>query len=434
MNRRDFAALLLASFATAGCGDKKDKLPGERISVLGLERRYQPDPALAGKPVALPPPQINPDWPQPGGNTMHSMGHLSLPQTNTRAWNTSVGEGSGRYTKIMSQPVVARDRVFAMDGGVQVSAYDAGTGNRFWQVDLKPEELRGNGFGGGPSFANDRLFVSTGYAQVLALDPGDGKVIWRKSLGAPIHSAPTVRDGRVFVVTVENELNALSADDGRKLWSHNGIPEPAGLLGGASPAVDNEIALVAYNSGELFALRVENGRAVWSDNLASQRGPSAIAAMADIHGRPVIDRDRVFAVSNSGRMVAIDLRRGDRVWEQEISSSHEPWVAGDYIFVMASDNEIVCLTRNDGKIRWVAPLQAYQDEKAKEDAIRWAGPVLGGNRLIALSSLGRALSVSPLSGEVGGSQEMSAAGYLGPIIANNTLYLLTDDADLSAYR
>jgi outer membrane protein assembly factor BamB len=102
--------------------------------------------------------------------------------------------------------------------------------------------------------------------------------------------------------------------------------------------------------------------------------------------------------------------------------------------VLASDNEVVCLTRNDGKIRWVTPLQRYEDEKAKSDPIRWAGPVLGGNRMIALSSLGQATSISPVTGERGSSQAMSAGGYLGPVIANNTLYLLTDDADLSAYR
>jgi len=434
MNRRDFAALLLASFATSGCSDKKERLPGERISVLGLERRYDPDPALANTAVTLPPATVNPEWPQPGGNTMHAMQHLALPDASRRAWDISIGAGSGRYTKVMSQPVVAKGRVFAMDGGVQVGAWDEGSGNRVWQVDLKPEELRGNAFGGGPSFANDRLYVSTGYAQVLALDPADGKVIWRKGLNAPIHSAPTARDGRVFVVTVDNELNAFSADDGRRLWSHNGIPETAGLLGGASPAADGEVVVVAYNSGELFALRVENGHVVWSDNLALQRGPSAVAALADIHGRPVIDRDRVVAVSHSGRMVSIDLRRGDRVWEREISSSHQPWVAGDYVFVLANDNEIVCLTRADGKIRWVTPLPRYGDEKDKSDPIRWAGPVLGGNRLIALSSTGQAMSLSPLTGERGSSEDMSAAGYLGPIIANNTLYLLTDDANLSAYR
>ena len=117
------------------------------------------------------------------------------------------------------------------------------------------------------------------------------------------------------------------------------FPRPPACLGGASPAVEGEIVVAAYSSGELFALRVENGRAVWSDNLAAGRSVNAVAGLADIRGRPVIDRGRVFAVSHSGRMAAIDLRSGDRVWEQQIASSHGPWVVGDYVFVLANDNQ-----------------------------------------------------------------------------------------------
>ena len=56
-----------------------------------------------------------------------------------------------------------------MDGGVQVSALDTANGSRLWNVDLKPEDERGNSFGGGVAYWNDRLYVSTGYAQILAL-------------------------------------------------------------------------------------------------------------------------------------------------------------------------------------------------------------------------------------------------------------------------
>ncbi|HEV2336136.1 MAG TPA: PQQ-binding-like beta-propeller repeat protein [Stellaceae bacterium] len=435
INRRDFAALLL-SFGAAGCGlfkDRKQPLPGERISVLGIGGGVEPDPKLAATPVTLSPPAVNADWPEPGGNPAHTMGHPALPAQLARAWSINIGDGSSRYTKVMSQPVIAGGRVFAMDGGVQLSALDAATGNRIWQVDLKPEDQRGNAFGGGPAWWKDRLYVATGYAEVLALDPADGKVIWRKGVSSPVHAPPTVADGRIFAVTVDNELNALAVEDGKHLWSHNGIPETAGLLGGASPAVEGEIVIAPYSSGELFALRVENGRALWSDNLAATRSANAVSGLADIRGRPVIDRGRVFAVSHSARMAAIDLRTGDRVWEQEIASSHSPWVAGEYVFVLANDNELVCLTREAGKVRWVHQLQRYEDEKEKSDPIVWAGPVLGGNRLIVLSSLGQAVSISAATGDVVGQQDMSA-GYLPPVIANNVLYLLNDDADLSAYR
>jgi outer membrane protein assembly factor BamB len=439
MNRRDFGVLLLASLTEAGCGlfgdaNKKTPLPGERISVLGLDSRLAPDPALSSVPVTLPRPVVNADWPEPGGYPNHAMYHLALPPNVTKAWETSIGDGSSRYRKVMSQPVVANNTVFAMDGGTQVSALSASNGNSFWQVDLKPENTEGNAFGGGPCFWKGRLFVATGYAEVLALDPASGKVIWRKPVDSPVHAAPTVSDGRVFAVTVDNELFVLAAEDGRQLWTHNGIPETAGLLGGASPAVEGEIVIVAYNSGELFALRVENGRPLWSDSLAAARTVDPMSALADIRGRPVIDRDRVFAISHSGRMVSIDLRRGDRVWERDIASAHGPWVAGDYVYVLANDNELACLTRNEGKTRWVQQLPQYENPEKREDPILWAGPVLGGDRLIALSSTGDAISVSPYTGQPLGRIEMSAGGYLGPIIANNTLYLLTDDANLSAYR
>jgi outer membrane protein assembly factor BamB len=428
---------LLVSLSLAGCGwfgDKKQPLPGERISVLSLDRQLEPDPALAKIPITLPRPVVNSDWPENGGYPNHAMQHLSLPDKLAQAWKTSVGEGASRYTRVLSQPVVAKGRVYAMDGGVQVTALDATTGKRLWQADLKPEDERGNSFGGGVALWNDRLYVSTGCAQFFALDPADGHVIWKSAVPGPVRSGPTVSDGRVFVVTVENELVVLAADDGRRLWNHNAIPETASLLGSASPAVEGEVVVAAYSSGELYALEVENGRPLWSDNLAATRNVNAVASLADIRGRPVLDRGRVFAASHSGRIAAIDLRSGDRVWEQQFGSTHSPWVVGDYLYVLSNENELLCLTRNDGKIRWVYQLPSYQNEKKRKDPITWAGPVLGSDRLIVLSSAGDAISISPYTGEPLGREEMTAGGYMAPVIADNSLYVLTDDANLSAYR
>jgi len=440
MHRRRFVSALAAAAAlsSAGCnifGEKpKPRLPGDRISVLGLDRKIQPDPALANQPITLPAATTNAEWPEPGGNPSHAMGNLALPGQVKKAWETSVGDGTARYTKVMAQPVVAAGRVFAMDGGVQVSALDPATGKQFWQVDLTPEGQRGNGFGGGPCFWNGHLFVATGYGEVISLDPGTGKIIWRKSVTSPVHCAPTVVDNRIFVVTVDNELIALSAADGQRQWSHNGIPETGSLLGSASPAVEGDIVVVAYSSGELFALQVQNGRSLWSENLAAARSPGTLEGMADIHGRPVIDRGRVFAVSHSGRMLAIDLRTGGHIWEQELGGTHEPWSAGDFIFVITNDNELVCLTRAEGKVRWAVQLPSFEDMEKKKDPIQWVGPVMGGGQLIMLSSTGFAMWVSAQDGSEKSRTSVSDKCYLGPIIAGSTLYLLTDDANLSAYR
>jgi outer membrane protein assembly factor BamB len=440
MRRRDFAALLLAAGA-AGCswfdwigGSKKEPLPGERLPVMGIGGDLEADPSLAGVPVVVPPAAVNPEWPEPGGNTAHAMGHPALPSRLGQIWRTDVGQGSSNYTRVLAPPVVVDGRVYAMDGGVQVSALDAASGKILWQVDLTPEGQQGNAFGGGPCYWQGRLYVATGFAEVVALNPANGKVIWRTGVSAPVHAPPTVAGGRVFAVTVDNRLDVVSTSDGHALWSHTGIPETADLIGGGSPAVEADVVVVGYTSGELFALTVDNGRPLWTSNLAAIRNVNAIAALADIRGRPVIDRGLVVAASHSGLMAAIDMRTGNRAWERDIGSSNSPWSVGDYVYVLANDNEMACLTRKDGKIRWLRRLPRFEDEKAKSDPIYWTGPVLGGNRLIAVSSNGKAISVSPETGAVMGQQDLADAAYVGPVIANDTLYVLTDDANLSAYR
>jgi outer membrane protein assembly factor BamB len=412
----------------------KEKLKGERVSVLSMDSRLEPDPALAAVAVRLPRPVINEDWPQAGGYPSHAMQHLALDGALKQLWTASVGEGQSRYGAVLSQPVAAGGRLFALDGRDVVIALDAKNGREQWRNDVKPGADLGHAYGGGLAVAGGRVFVTTGYGQVLALDAAGGKEIWRQQVAAPLRGAPTVADGRVFAVTVDNQLEVLSADDGHRLWTHSGLPETAGLLGAASPAVEGDIVVVPYSSGEIFGLRVENGRPLWTDNLATARPLGALSTLADIRGRPVIDRGRVYAVSHSGRMVAIDLRTGDRVWEQDIGGTHGPWVAGDYIYVLSNDVDLICLMRQDGRVRWASELPHYENMKKKKYPMRWAGPVLAGDRLIVVASTGEAISISPYTGKALGRTEFPDAIFLDPIVADDTLYVLTDEADLIALK
>ena len=133
-------------------------------------------------------------------------------------------------------------------------------------------------------------------------------------------------------------------------------------------------------------------------------------------------------------MVSIDLRTGDRIWEQDIGGVHAPWVAGDFIYVLSASNELICLTRADGRVRWTRALPEWENEEKKKDAIFWGGPVLAGDRLIVVSSEGVAFSVSPYTGLPLGREEFPDGVFVNPIVADKTLYVLTDEADLIALR
>lgn len=440
MNRIAYsAAVLTAALALTGCGswlggDGNKPLTGKRISVLALETALEPDPRIADLAVLLPRPQVNRDWPQAGGLPGHAMQHLSAKGSLNPVWQADIGTGSDDETQLLAQPVVAEGRIYTMDVNAVVRAFDAANGAGLWRRRLATREDRGGILGAGIGYEGGRLFATTGFAQVVALDAKSGREIWRRRVSGPMRAAPTISAGRVFVATVANELIALDTRDGSVLWSHLGLPEIAGLIGAASPAVSGSIVVAPFSSGELVALRVENGRQVWTESLTALRRANPAASLAHIRGRPVIDRGRVIAISNSGRQVAIDLRSGNRIWERPIGGVNQPWVAGSFIYVLSSKGELVCLTRRSGAIRWVRPMQRFEDEEDREDPIVWTGPVLAGDRLIVAGSNREVWSVSPYSGELLGRIKLSGAVMVAPLVANDTVYILTEDAELIALR
>ena len=297
-------------------GNKPDTpLPGARIAVLLANDAARPDPGIADLAVQLPRPIANRSWPQQGGFANHAMHHLALADAPRLVWTADAGSGSEDDAPILSGPVTSDGLVYTMDADAVVAAYMASDGALVWRVDIEPPEENDGNWGGGLAVDNGLVFAATGFAQVVALAADSGQEVWRTSVSGPMRAAPTAFNGRVFAVTKDNQLFALNAGDGEILWSHTGIEETAGLIGSASPAVDGNIVVVPYSSGEIFALRAENGRQLWAENLAAIRRVDAVSALADIRGRPVIDRGRVYAISHSGRMVAIDLPTGRRLWE-----------------------------------------------------------------------------------------------------------------------
>lgn len=434
--------LLALGVGLAGCDILPDwmsasedpPLPGERIAVMSLERTLEPDPAAAELTVRLPEPRANDSWPQIGGGPGHALGHVAFADAPAVLWRLDIGSGSGGDARLLAPPVVSGGRVFAMDSESVVSAVDAAAGRVLWAAETA-RKASGDGFGGGLAAADGRLFVATGFGDVLALAADTGAVQWRRTLGVPMRAPPAAAGGRVFAVTHDNRLWALDAATGAVQWSHAGIAETARLLGGASPAVEGEVVVAPYSSGEVAALRVENGRAVWADTLAS---PSALvetlAAFNDIVGSPAIDRGVVFAIGQGGPLVAIDLRTGGRVWQREVAGRDMPWIAGDFLFVTTGDGEVLCLSRGDGAIRWVRPLPRFADPEEHDDPLFWTGPILAGGRLIVLGSDGAALSISPDDGSVLGRFDLPGGTHLPPVVADGTLFVLTEGAKLVALR
>jgi len=426
---------LSACGITEWFGETEDPpLPGQRIAILAYERGLRADSTIADVVVRLPEPYVNAEWPQPGGSAAHAMYHLSLSANPRRVWSADVGAGSGAVAQLLAQPIVVGDTVYAMDSRSLVSAYATTNGSRLWRVDLEDDDERDGFFGGGITSDGSQIYVSTGFAKVFALNLASGEIQWVHRAPSPMRGAPVVSDGRVFVVTLDNQLLVLNAETGERLWNHVGVQETAGLLGSASPAVARNTVVVPYSSGEVTALLTEDGRTVWSESLSAANRLDPLGDIAQVRGLPVIDRDLLLAISHAGRMLAVDVRQGVRTWQTDIGGVEMPWAAGDFVYVLSNDGQLACLQRQDGRIRWVTPLPRFVNPDNPDEAIRWRGPVLAGDRLVGAGSHGQVISVSPYDGKLLGFFELGDGAAVAPVVANNSLYLVTNGGELVALR
>ncbi len=407
----------------------------ERIPVLTSTQTLDADNSISSLSIVLPRPYVNKNWALPGGNASHSIQHLAMPDTLSQAWRTQIGRGNEKYERVISSPVAADGRVFAVDVEGDVYAVSLSDGRVLWNNEFRnPDERSDVGFGGGVAYADGILFATSGFGYLAAFEAATGRELWRFNASVPFRGAPTVDSGRVYAVTHDNQMIALNAQNGSLVWDQVGIAENAGMLGAATPATDNGTVVIALSSGELLAMLGGNGRILWQDTLSSSRRLTPLATLADIDGDPVIDQGKVYALSHAGSMVAIDMRSGERSWEADIAGVNMPWIAGNFAFLTTIDGQVVCVTLSDGRVRWVTQLQRFLDQKKRRELIKWNGPVLAGDRLLVTSTHGYALSVSPYTGEVLSGIELPAGSSTSPIVVDNTFIVLTDRGELVAYR
>ncbi len=440
--RTRVVAAICATTLFAGCSESLPSLPkltdlnpwaekpvplaGKRVAIIAEGNRVGGDLASADRPMMLPPPAPNDAWAQPGGGTANAGGHLALNSSIRQVWSADVGQGSGKYGKLSASPIVAEGRVYTLDAAGKVTAFNAASGAVAWRVSITPdgEKNPAKGYGGGLAYAGGRVFVVSGYGSAIGLEAASGKKLWERPLGVPIRSSPTATSERLFFVTTEGELYCLSTADGAENWKFKGESDKQSFITNVSPAVDGDTVVAPFVSGDIVAVKVATGQAAWTESLARTRTASSLAAMSDA-GRPAIDSGVAFAVGHAGRMVATQMRNGERLWSLTVPSIQQPWIAGDSVFVADTTGQLMAVTRRDGKVAWTMKLPGDGT---------WSGPVLAGNRLWVASSKGQLVNVDPATGKTAGTQDIGAPVYIAPIVAGGRLYVLTDKARLIAFN
>ncbi len=438
---RFFLGTMVLAAVLAACGERELILEGER---LDLRAPLAEDATEAGTaddipgsaPFRAPPVVANAAWTHPGGSPSHSINHPALSSRPSLVWVADIGSGNSRGHRITASPVVEDGRVFTLDSRARVSAVST-SGQLLWTADVTPAPDRtDDASGGGLAVAGGQLFATTGFGRVVAFDAASGARHWSQNLEAVATGAPAVLGNRVYVSARDGRGWAIDATNGTVLWEVRATPSRTGVIGGPSPAAAPEAVVFAFASGEIFTVQPESGATIWAGYLLGERIGRVHARITDVTGDPVIDGGRVYAGSHSGRSMAFDFGTGRVVWSAEDGAMSQPWVSGGSVFVVSDESELVRMDAGTGARIWSVKLPFFTKERARrqKDIFAHFGPVLAGGRLVLASDDGLIRFYAPEDGTLLGAIDIAGGAASDPVVAGQTLYVVSKNGRLNAFR
>ncbi len=335
------------------------------------------------------------------------------------------------------------------------------------------------GYGNNPAapvYADGTIYYASGKV-IYAVDAKQGSLKWRfpsdsaSTLAATVITAPTVAGDTVFVSALDG-LYAFGTADGVKKWFVN---IPSGVA--YSPTVFNNTVYAVGQNNRLYAADTKTGD--FLPGIWSMKGKTGVDLGGDVTSGVSVSNGFLYYVTGNNVLHAIDLTSGAQRYANRIDGDIRtalPVVTGETFYMTTGST--LSKYRTNGIRVW--PLRLYSDAAAPpttdaagnayvatvdryiyavsplgrslwKKAVRvdeevLASPQVADNLLIVTTARGGVNAFDLATGELKWSYILTPGGtnanYLPlvtniastPIVADGTLFVLSDDGTLTAFR
>ena len=333
-------------------------------------------------------------------------------------WSRGVGDGQGdgRY-KI--NPVLVDDTLYVASAEGEVAAVDSATGRVRWKRDL---DLA---LSGGVGHHGSSILVGGSEGLVLRLSADSGEEIWRATVSSEVLSAPQ-GDGRFVVAqTYDGKLMGFDYDSGEVRWTYTSDVPVLTLRGTGTPMIIGDNAIAGFADGKVVAVNLKSGNVAWEARVAIPQGTSEIERIVDIDGSMAVQGGELYVASYQGRVVAIDIRSGRRLWQRNVSSVSGVGVGFGNVYVADDDGTVSAFLRNGQGVRWQNIELGFRE-------LSRPTPV---NSYVAVVDFeGYLHLLSQVDGTIVGRTKVDSSGARADMIASGSrLFIYSNDGKLKAY-
>ena len=215
-----------------------------------------------------------------------------------------------------------------------LKCFDAVSGELHWEHDLSAEyQVRMPiwGITAAPLIYKNlviQIAGGSGAACVVAFDLKTGKERWRAIDEKAGYSAPIlIRQGDqdVVVCWTGESVTGLNPNSGEVHWSIPMLPRQM-PIGVPTPVVHGEHLFVSsfYDGSLLIRLNLQEPKAevAWRRIGQDEKNTDALHCMIST---PIIKGSYIYGVDSYGELRCLDLKTGDRVWEDETAVPRARW-------------------------------------------------------------------------------------------------------------
>ena len=426
---RFFIISFFSFIAIVSCSSNLDeKKLNDRISLLSYAPELLVSPNLKFNEIILSQPREISYWSQSGQNPQNNIPHIL---SNLKFENKKkVLKDTGSSTNTI-QPIYYEGNICNVSSKGTLRCINLNTEETIFEIDLTTDDeedyqvLRG-----GLAYFDNRIILADGYGQIKVINSNDGSINWEKNIALPILSAPIIYRGYIYFITSNNKIYALDLLSGDIKWSFQTIFDDKKSLYTGVPAAIENIIIVPFSNGEIISFIYDTGNIIWTEN-ASKVSSLSNFDIKDIAANPVVFGDKVFTISNNGRLLATNLVNGSLAWSIETSGANSPIISNNQLYIIDRDARLICLNRNSGEIYWITQLEKNKKGKKSGKLNNWKGPYLINNLLYALSEHGELVAISPTTSEILSNKNIKIFRIINnPVIVSSNIFIMDDNSNV----
>ena len=235
----------------------------------------------------------------------------------------------------------------------------------------------------------------------------DPRPLWHLTMGRGVRGSPALGETVVAVGTADRNLVLVDRSSGEVLWrSHLDGSVRSG------PLLDEDRLYVATESqqGRVYAVRLRDGRRLWRAQAGSVTAPLAF------------DGDAIYAATEAGLVLRLEPKRGTVQWRRPLSGAVRagPLVTPTGLVVATTSDTLYLLDRETGAVR----------SRLSLPGAVLATPATDGRRVYLATANGRIIAVDLASWSVTWDRAAGDAVYGAPALVADTLFVLARDGRL----